>query len=149
MKNRLSSEFIFQLFALLIAVIVVHAVYVGAIRPSADAQLQQQAELQAAGEDYVPERSLAVVIRDFEQEACFILLFWALAIMGYKAVTLSRERRLLDVDLVPVAEGMRILPEDTREFARQVQALPEDHQRMLLPRALMNALHFDELIGLF
>ena len=44
------------------------------------------------------------------------------------------------VDLVPVAEGMRILPEDTREFARQIQALPEDNQRMLLPRALLNAL---------
>ena len=47
-------------------------------------------------------------------------MFWALAIMGYKAVKIARERRLLDVDLVPVAEGMRILPEDTREFARQV-----------------------------
>ena len=33
MKQRMSSEFIFQLFALLIAIIVVHALYVGAIRP--------------------------------------------------------------------------------------------------------------------
>jgi len=67
-------------------------------------------------------------------------MFWALAIMAYKARDIVRERNLLDVDLVPIAEGMRILPEDTREFARQVQALPEDNQRMLLPRALMNAL---------
>ena len=35
---------------------------------------------------------------------------------------------------------MRILPEDTREFARQVQALPEREQNMVLPRALLNAL---------
>jgi biopolymer transport protein ExbB/TolQ len=35
---------------------------------------------------------------------------------------------------------MRILPEDTREFARQIQALPEESQQMLLPRALLNAL---------
>ena len=40
MKQRMSSEFIYQLFALLIAVIVVHAVYVGVIRPSADAQIE-------------------------------------------------------------------------------------------------------------
>jgi hypothetical protein len=73
MKQRMSPEFIYQLFALLIAVIVVHAVYVGVIRPSADTQIQQQMERQASGEDFVPERSLAVVIRDFEQEACFIL----------------------------------------------------------------------------
>ena len=57
-----------------------------------------------------------------------------------QAREILRERKLLEEDLVPIAEGMRILPEDTREFARQVQALPEDHQRMLLPRALMNAL---------
>jgi biopolymer transport protein ExbB/TolQ len=50
------------------------------------------------------------------------------------------ERRLLDVDLVSIAEGMRILPEDTREFARQVQALPAERQRLLLPRVLLNAL---------
>jgi biopolymer transport protein ExbB/TolQ len=81
-----------------------------------------------------------VLIKDLEQEACFILMFWALAIMGYKAVKIVRERRLLDVDLVPVAEGMRILPEDTREFARQVQQLPDEQQQMLLPRALLNAL---------
>ena len=67
-------------------------------------------------------------------------MFWALAIMGYKTAKTLNERRLLDVDLVPVADGMRILPEDTREFARQVQALPEDRQQMLLPRALLNAL---------
>jgi biopolymer transport protein ExbB/TolQ len=60
--------------------------------------------------------------------------------MGYKAVVLMEERRLLEVDLVPIAEGMRILPEDAREFARQVQALPAERQRLLLPRALLNAL---------
>ena len=140
MKQRMSSEFIFQLFALLIAVIVVHAAYVGFIRPSADAHLKEEMALQAAGKDFVPERSFTVVIRDYEQESCFILLIWALAIMGYKGVKISAERRLLDTDLVPVAEGMRILPEDTREFARQVQQLPDDRQRMLLPRALLNAL---------
>ena len=48
--------------------------------------------------------------------------------------------KLLDMELIPIAEGMRILPEDTREFARQVQALPEDQQNKVLPRALLNAL---------
>jgi len=60
--------------------------------------------------------------------------------MGYKSVNILNERKLLEIDLVPVAEGMRILPEDTREFARQVQQLPEENRRMLLPRALLNAL---------
>ena len=67
MKQRMSSEFIYQLFALLIAVIVVHAVYVGAIRPSADAHIKKEMELQASGVDFVPERGFTVVIRDYEQ----------------------------------------------------------------------------------
>ena len=47
MKQRMSSEFIFQLFALLIAVIVVHTIYVGLVRPAADAHVKQEMELQA------------------------------------------------------------------------------------------------------
>jgi biopolymer transport protein ExbB/TolQ len=140
MKQRMSSEFIYQLFALLIAVIVVHAVYVGAIRPSADAQIQREMALQAAGEDYVPERSFTVVIRDFEQEACFILLIWALSIMGYKARRAMREQELLDRRLLDIPEGTSVLPEDSREYSRSLEALPDAEQDYLLPRTLLSAL---------
>ena len=139
-RKNIPVEFVFQLFALIIAIIIVHAFYVSIVRPNANEVLAEQAIEAENNPDYVRERSTWVLIKDLEQEACFILMFWALAIMGYKAREILRERNLLDIDLVPIAEGMRILPEDTREFARQVQALPEDHQRMLLPRALMNAL---------
>ena len=139
-KKTIPVEFVFQLFALIIAVIVVHAVYVSVVRPNAaEVIAQQQLEAQNNPE-YVRERSTWVLIKDLEQEACFILMFWALAIMGYKASDILKERKLLDIELIPIAEGMRILPEDTREFARQVQALPEDQQNMVLPRALLNAL---------
>jgi biopolymer transport protein ExbB/TolQ len=139
-KKNIPVEFVFQMFALIIAIIVVHAFYVSVVRPNAAQIIEEQNAAAAADPNYVRERRVAVLIKDLEQEACFILMFWALAIMGYKAVKINGERRLLDVDLVPVAEGMRILPEDTREFARQVQQLPDDQQQMLLPRALLNAL---------
>jgi biopolymer transport protein ExbB/TolQ len=142
-KKNIPIEFVYQLFALIIAIIIVHAIYVSVVRPNAAQIIAEQNAAAAADPDYVRERRLPVLIKDFEQEACFILGIWALAIMGYKSAKIIGERRLLEVDLVPVAEGMRILPEDTREFARQVQALPEDRQQMLLPRALLNALrHF-------
>ena len=140
MKARMSSEFLYQLFALLISVIVVHAVYVGAIRPAADAQLQQEMELQAAGEDFVPERTFAVVIRDFEQEACFILLIWALAIMAYKGRRNMQEQTMLDLRLLDVPEGTTVLPEDSREYSRSLEALPDNQQDFLLPRTLLSAL---------
>ena len=139
-KKNIPIEFVFQLFALIIAIILVHAFYVSVVRPNATQIIEQQNAAALENPDFVRERHVWVLIKDMEQEACFILMFWALAIMGFKTVNILAERQLLDVDLVPVAEGMRILPEDTREFARQVQALPDDRQQMLLPRALLSAL---------
>ena len=139
-KTRIPSEFAFQLLALLAAVIVVHAFYVGLIRTSADVQLEAQAALQASGEAFVPERSLYVVIRDFEQEACFILMIWALAIMGLKAWTTREETTMLERNLIEVSEGTTLLPQDARNYARGIEALPENEQELLLPRTLLNAL---------
>jgi len=139
-KKNIPVEFVYQLFALIITIIVIHAFYVSVVRPNAARIIEEQAEALAADPAYVKERRVSILIKDMEQEACFILGIWALAIMGFKAVQLFAERQLLDVDLVPIADGMRILPEDTREFARQMQALPDDRQRMLLPRTLLSAL---------
>ncbi|MCH8944025.1 MAG: MotA/TolQ/ExbB proton channel family protein [Gammaproteobacteria bacterium] len=139
-KKHFPVEFVFQLFALIIAIIIVHAFYVSVVRPNAAQIIEQEKIMAEQDPDFVRGRSVWILVKDLEQESCFILMFWALAIMGYKTVKVRNERRLLEVDLVPIAEGMRILPEDTREFARQVQALPEDRQQMLLPRALLNAL---------
>lgn len=141
MKKRIPVEFVYQVFALIVSFIVVHAVYVTVIRPNAAAILAEQAALMDADENYVPERSVYVLIRDYEQEACFTLMLWAMAIMAYKAWTAARERRLLDQELMPVATGMSILPEDTHEYARPVQALADGVQGFLLPRALLTALH--------
>ncbi|MBR9910986.1 MAG: MotA/TolQ/ExbB proton channel family protein [Gammaproteobacteria bacterium] len=140
MKRNAGSEFTYQLFALLIAIIVVHSLYVAWIRPNADAILQYQLDRQASGEAYVVQRSVYVVMRDLEQEACFILMFWAMAIMGYKARLALTERKLLAMPLLRVREGTSILPEDTEEFARPVQALPQEQQSLLIPRAMLAAL---------
>ena len=140
MKQKLSSEFIFQLFALLIAVIVVHTIYVGLVRPAADAHIKKEAALQAAGTEYVPERSMAVVLKDYEQESCFILLLWALAIMGYKGRRAMHEQQLLDRRLLEIPEGTSVLPQDAREYSRSLEALPEKEQDYLLPRTLLSAL---------
>ncbi len=139
-KKNIPVEFVVQLFALIIAIIIVHAFYVSVVRPNAAEIIVEQNAAAAADPGYIRERHVWILIKDLEQESCFILMFWALAIMGFKAVKIIDERRLLDIDLVPVAEGMRILPEDTREFARQVEAMPEESQQMLLPRALLGAL---------
>lgn len=140
MKRTFPGEFLYQVFALIIATIVVHAVYVTIVRPQASAILAEQSIRMQQEENYSPDRSIFVLVRDFEQEACFILALWAFAIMGYKAIVALRERSLLQRELLPVREGVRILPEDTREYARAIQSLPERARQMLLPRVLLSSL---------
>lgn len=140
-RKQIPAEFLFQVFALIISVIIVHSIYVSIVRPNAEVILIEQSIRINQDPEYVPERSVYVLIRDFEQEACFILMLWAFALMGHKALQNSRERRLLAEDLVPISEGTSVLPEDTREYSRPVQALPDDTQQRLLPRAFLTALH--------
>ncbi len=141
MTRRLPVEFLYQVFSLIVAVIVVHATYVSMIRPQADAILLEREILMEQDAHYVPPRSFYVIIRDFEQETCFILMLWAFALMGYKAVVTSKERSFVFEKLIDVGEGMSILPEDTREYARSLEAMGPEQQRRLLPRALLTALH--------
>lgn len=140
MKHKPLSEFFYQLFALILALIFVHAVYVTVIRPKADALLQEQQARQDAGEAYEVKRSIYLVLKDYEQEACFILALWVLAIMGLKTRNLLHERRLLDQSLLDLTPGISILPEDARQYSRPLQLLPADEREYLLPRALLTAL---------
>jgi biopolymer transport protein ExbB/TolQ len=140
MKTRFFNEFIYQVFSLILAVIVVHAVYVTSIRPRATEILAEQALRMEQDVGYTPERSIYVLVRDYEQESCFILMFWAFAIMAYKAYSAIRERSLLQEDLLHIRDGVRILPEDTREYARSLQSLSENLRNLLLPRVLLSSL---------
>lgn len=139
-QHGIISDFFYQVFALILSIIVVHAVYVAVIRPNAEAILAQQEEMQAVDPEYVQERSLFVVLRDYEQEVVIILMFWASSIIGLKFYRNRREARLLERPLLNLSEGMSILPEDARDFARPVQALPYPERDFLLPRTLLAAL---------
>jgi biopolymer transport protein ExbB/TolQ len=138
--KRNSNEMFFQLAVLLVSVIFVHTIYVTVVRPNADALIRHAAEVSAAGEEYVVPRSFFVVIKDFEQESCFILMLWALAIMGYKTRIVMQEKSMLEMPLVSIAEGTRILPDDAGQLARPLQSLQEEQMTYLLPRALQSGL---------
>ncbi len=141
MKKSYPAEFAFQLASLLVAVILVHAFYLLAVRPKASAILAEQTVRMQVDTNYVQERSAWVIVRDFEQEACFVLMLWAFSIMGYKSYASARQHRLVQEELIPLGEGTKILPEDAREYARQIQALPPTQRTALLPRTLLTALH--------
>ena len=139
MKRRYPNEFLFAAVALLLIVICSQFLYAPWVRPTAHALLTDQARRQS-DPTYIPERSLFVIVKDYEQETCMIMLLWAVSILTYKAVHLRREQRVLETNLVHVPDGVRILPEDTREYARQIEAFEQSNGSSLLPRALLVAL---------
>ena len=67
-------------------------------------------------------------------------MFWAFSIMGYKTARLLNEKNILRESLIPIKDGERILPEDTRQYSRIIESLPDQSKNMLLPRVLLSSL---------
>ena len=139
------SEFFYQIVALVLSFVVVHTVYVGLVRPNAEAVLETERQAIAAqrdsGESISIERSAWVVLKDYEQEACFILMLWVMSIMGLKAQSIAAQKRMMTQALISIEEGRRVLPEDARKLSRPLEALNEPERGFLLPRALRGALN--------
>ena len=140
MKKSFPVELVYQVFSLLIAFILVHALYVTLIRPQANSFMEQEAANMQADPDYVQQRSFFVVIKDYEQETCFVLMLWAFSILGFKGKTTYSQQKLLEQDLLRLPEDLPIGAEDTRDLASRLRSLPAAAQEYLLPRALLTAI---------
>ncbi|MBL1433246.1 MAG: MotA/TolQ/ExbB proton channel family protein [Gammaproteobacteria bacterium] len=139
-KHNPLSDFLYQFFALLLSLIIVHTLYVTLVRPNAAEIINKQNIQQASGEVVEVKRSLYIVIKDFEQEACFVLALWVFAIMALKAKTILREGALLTRTFINISPGTSLLPEDTKEYSRALQSLDKHEQEYLLPRTLLAGL---------
>lgn len=141
MRKHFPAEFVFQVFALLIAGILVHAAYVAMVRPRANAVLVANQQAAQENPDFAAEPDVWVIIKDYEQELVIILTLWGLAIMGYKFRALARERELFGADLVSLAEGESILPDDARGHARLIESLDPLRREAILPQMMLTALN--------
>ena len=98
-------EWAYQVLVLVVSVIFWHAIYTGLIRPVAEATLEiQKIQSEVTNELNVSEKSVAntvgrvaIVLKDYEQEACFIAAFWALFIMLFKWGEIRNTRQLFNV----------------------------------------------------
>ena len=68
-KKNIPIEFVYQLFALIIAIILIHAFYTTVIRPNAAQMIEEQNAAVAADQDHIRERHIPVLIKGYEQEA--------------------------------------------------------------------------------
>ena len=140
MKKFFPTEFIFSVFSLMIAFILVHAIYAAVIRPNAEAFIAEEKASYAMDANYTPQRSVYVVVKDFEQEACFVLMLWALAIPGFKLRINYDQQQQLNQDFIGLPEEDAISVADSKPISKRIRGLPEDMKDFLLPRVLLGAL---------
>ncbi|GIS40451.1 MAG: hypothetical protein Ct9H90mP13_02970 [Pseudomonadota bacterium] len=139
--NNLSKEFLYQALALIVSIILVHATYVSLIRPEAKEIIKEQQIMIEQDINYVPERSFYVIVRDFEQEACFILMLWAFAIMAIKANASINERGFFEGRSdSQICVGESINPDSATDYLRQLEGLDDSKKGLFLTRTLINGL---------
>lgn len=104
------SDIVKSFVALIVSVILVHLAYIGYVRPEADLLLEAAKQ---AGES--SPRELVVVLKDYEQEICFILMFWGSFLMLSKCHTILRHRYIYAVDIIKEASDEGLVPEQVIE----------------------------------
>ena len=141
MRNLLPTELMYQIFSLLITFIVIHTAYVTVIRPNAEAFLVEERAQIKLDSNYQTQRSFYVLVRDFEQETCFVLMIWAIAILGFKATTVIRQQRQLKLDWVGLPERTHVTVESAEQASALIRKrIPEKAQDYLLPRVMLSAI---------
>ena len=100
------SEIVKNFIALILSIIIVHLVYIGYIRPQADILLDAA---RLAGQS--APRDLVIVLKDYEQEICFILMIWGSFLILSKCMMILRNNYLFTVDLIEETTKENLVPE--------------------------------------
>ncbi len=89
------SDMVRNFLVLIGSIIIVHLVYIGYIRPEANLLIEAA---QQAGK--ATPRELVIVLKDYEQEICFILMLWGSFLILSKCRRIIRYNYLFSVDLI-------------------------------------------------
>lgn len=143
-KGNTGGGMVFQIASLTLIIILVALPYHFVIRPEAERIRELNREMAAEAESaFVPERNLAVIIGDLEQQICFTLMFWGLVIIGRKFLYLRDEEKAWNHDYIQLNPGQKILPDNAILHHQQVrEKFPDDSREgsRLLPQSIRAAL---------
>jgi len=144
--NRLlTGDFLLKNATQVFSVIVVAFFYTLFVRPQAEyVALESQIRLREDPEGFIAPRSLAIVIKDYEQQAEITLWIWALILMTLKLRRIGVENTMLGGAYLHVESGERILPDDSLAHYKDLQAAVNARrtwQDRILPSVILSALH--------
>nr|VFK56006.1 MAG: MotA/TolQ/ExbB proton channel family protein [Candidatus Kentron sp. TUN]VFK58213.1 MAG: MotA/TolQ/ExbB proton channel family protein [Candidatus Kentron sp. TUN]VFK62171.1 MAG: MotA/TolQ/ExbB proton channel family protein [Candidatus Kentron sp. TUN] len=98
------SDLVKNFIVLIASIIVVHLIYMGYVRPEANLLLEMAS---AAGQS--APRDLVVILKDIEQEICFVLMLWGVYLIASKSLAILNDKHVFSVDLIAEASDA---PED-------------------------------------
>ncbi len=81
--------------ALIISIIFVHMIYIGYVRPEANAFIEAAQE-----QGLTSPREVVVILKDYEQEICFILMLWGCFLISTNYRKILKTKYLFSVDLL-------------------------------------------------
>jgi biopolymer transport protein ExbB/TolQ len=118
--------------ALVFSIIVVHLFYVGYVWPDSAAVIESA---RAAGQS--APRNFSVILKDWEQEICIIMMLWGAFLILDKCFAILRNRYLFNVDLL---EGVAENGEDLATMLETLEKLPDRIRTTPLVRTLSASL---------
>lgn len=147
---------IVQIVGFVFSVVLVGMAYGLIVRPAAERYEEKNDVVQefrvAVGAH--SQGNIFVVIRDYEQQACFTLMVWVLLILGYKYFLVHSEKQVLlreerifdnggDGTLIATSDDHRIYVEDAAPLLANIERVVhhnKNYQEKLLPHLLTKGL---------
>jgi biopolymer transport protein ExbB/TolQ len=146
-KGIFSAPMVVSIVGLLLAIVVVEAIYATIIRPRAEDVIIRQrvmAKENATSTQADRDPSIYVIVKDPEQEVEIIFSIWGMIVLIHKLIEVRRERALFKHDFVRTQPGERIIPEDAFDRYKELKSAVENEPRWhdkLLPDCMLAALH--------
>ena len=110
--------------ALLISAIGVHLLYVLVVRPNA-----ALAVFAAEQSGRAVQRTFFVIIKDYEQEICFILFLWGMYLILQKCLALTKDRYLFKTKLIDEPDARADTTLEMRAALREFEQIEDDDTR--------------------
>ncbi len=126
------SSMVKSVIGLIVSIVIVHLAYIGYIQPEAKLVIES-----ARNAGLSAPRDLVVILKDYEQEICLILMFWGIFLILGKCGVILSERYLFNVDLF---EGGTRDKDDLESVLKSLEALPIKVKNSPLVRTLMASL---------
>jgi len=131
-KTDFPKDFLFQIGSLFASIIFVHTIYLLFIDPSAAMQVAL-----ADSENRAPDRTISIILKDFEQETCIMLALWALSIIYIKWQSIKQQTELLTSNILNTDPDQYVTTDNTTSLQQEL----ESKDKGLIVNALLSGLH--------